>query len=69
MRPDQDKIDASIRADHPFAPYVTYEPTPYDVDLTDDPDVGWPEYRARSEVLSVNRTEADPEAEKELGIG
>lgn len=69
MQPDQDKIDASIRADHPFAPHVIYEPTPYDVDLTDDPDAGWPEFRAKSEALGVIWAEVDPEAEKELGIG
>lgn len=43
---DQDKIDASIRADHPSAPYITYEPTPYDMGLTDDPEIGWREFRA-----------------------
>lgn len=49
MQPDQDKIDALIRADHPFAPYITYEPTPYDMDLTDDPEAGWREFGAESE--------------------
>jgi hypothetical protein len=54
MQPDQDKIDASIRADHPFAPYITYEPTPYDVDLTDDPDVGRREFQVGYEARVKN---------------
>jgi hypothetical protein len=48
-QPGQGNTGASIRADHPFAPYITYEPTPYDIYLTDDPDIGWREFQAEPE--------------------
>lgn len=41
-QPDQDNIGAWTRADHPS----TYQPTPYDLDLTDDPDATWAEIQA-----------------------
>lgn len=29
---------AEASADHPYAPYVQWEPTPYDLGTTDDPE-------------------------------
>lgn len=54
MQPEQEDTAASVRADHPFAPYITYEPTPYDMELTDDPEAS----RRQFQALSETETEA-----------
>ena len=49
MQPNQENTAAPARADHPFAPYITYEPAPYDAGLTDDPQVSWRQIQAQAE--------------------
>jgi hypothetical protein len=48
-----------------------YEPTPYDIGLTDVPDMSWPEYRQLPEQswpICLGAVVTEPQAEHEAGL-